>query len=157
MASFFDDGQSRRLVRCCAALLLVLALFVSGPGVAAAQKTVHVKEYTRKDGTKVKAHDRKAPEKKSTSSGAKTETSRKESSVKTASGVARDERGRIQRSAAARHAFARRTGYPNGRPGYVVDHIVPLACGGADEPSNMQWQTAAEAKAKDKVERVGCN
>jgi hypothetical protein len=71
-------------------------------------------------------------------------------------GIARDERGRIQRSAAARHAFARQTGYPGGRPGYVVDHIKPLACGGADAPSNMQWQTVAEGKAKDKIERVGC-
>jgi hypothetical protein len=40
--------------------------------------------------------------------------------------------------------------------GYVVDHIKPLACGGADAPSNMQWQTTADAKAKDKWERVGC-
>jgi hypothetical protein len=71
-------------------------------------------------------------------------------------GIARDERGRIQRSAAARHAFARQTGYPNGRPGYVIDHIKPLACGGADAPSNMQWQTVAEGKAKDKIERIGC-
>jgi hypothetical protein len=46
--------------------------------------------------------------------------------------VARDSKGRIQRSDAARHAFARQTGYPNGRPGYVIDHIVPLAFGGAD-------------------------
>jgi len=37
-------------------------------------------------------------------------------------------------------------------PGYVRDHIVPLACGGADAVSNMQWQTTEEAKAKDKVE-----
>ncbi len=63
---------------------------------------------------------------------------------------------KIQRSAAARHAFARQTGYPHGRPGYVIDHIVPLACGGEDRPSNMQWQTIAEAKEKDKVERKGC-
>jgi hypothetical protein len=49
------------------------------------------------------------------------------------------------------------TGYPHGRPGYVVDHIKPLACGGADVPSNMQWQTIAAAKAKDKVERAGCH
>jgi hypothetical protein len=25
-------------------------------------------------------------------------------------------------------------------------------CGGPDAPSNMQWQTTAEAKAKDRVE-----
>ncbi len=65
--------------------------------------------------------------------------------------------GRIQRSEAARHAFARQTGYPHGRPGYVIDHIVPLACGGTDAPSNMAWQTIAEAKAKDKWERKGCH
>ena len=41
-------------------------------------------------------------------------------------------------------------------PGYVVDHVKPLACGGADAPSNMQWQTVAAGKAKDKVERKGC-
>jgi hypothetical protein len=38
----------------------------------------------------------------------------------------------------------------------VIDHIKPLACGGVDAPSNMQWQTIAAAKAKDNVERVGC-
>ncbi|HYD34135.1 MAG TPA: HNH endonuclease [Methylophilaceae bacterium] len=40
--------------------------------------------------------------------------------------------------------------------GWVVDHIVPLACNGLDHHSNMQWQTVAEAKAKDKRERKGC-
>ena len=44
------------------------------------------------------------------------------------------------------------TGYPNGRPGYVIDHIDPLKRGGADIPSNMQWQTVEAAKAKDRVE-----
>jgi hypothetical protein len=44
---------------------------------------------------------------------------------------------KIQRSDAARHSFARQTGYPNGRSGYGIDHVVPLACGGADAPSNM--------------------
>src|SRR6516225_2415325 len=41
-------------------------------------------------------------------------------------------------------------------PGYVEDHIVPLACGGPDAPSNMQWQTIREARAKDKWEAKGC-
>lgn len=68
-------------------------------------------------------------------------------------GIARDSRGRIERSSAATHAFKKQTGYPNGRPGYVIDHIVPLSRGGADSPSNMQWQTVSEAKAKDKWER----
>lgn len=39
--------------------------------------------------------------------------------------------------------------------GMVVDHIKPLDCGGKDAPSNMQYQTIAAAKAKDKVERNG--
>jgi 5-methylcytosine-specific restriction endonuclease McrA len=69
----------------------------------------------------------------------------------------RDSRGRIRRSRSARQAFERQTGYPRGRPGYIIDHIVPLACGGADAPSNMQWQTRAAAKAKDRTERVGCS
>ncbi len=68
----------------------------------------------------------------------------------------RDGRGRIKRSESAKSDFMRSTGYPHGRNGYVVDHIVPLACGGADAPSNMQWQSATDAKAKDRWERKGC-
>jgi hypothetical protein len=62
---------------------------------------------------------------------------------------------RTPRHQAAKRAFERKTGYPHGRPGYVVDHIVPVGCGGIDDPINMQWQTIAEAKAKDKIERKG--
>lgn len=47
----------------------------------------------------------------------------------------------------------RQTGYPKGRLGYVIDHIISLSRGGQDDPSNMQWQTKADAKAKDKWER----
>jgi hypothetical protein len=42
-------------------------------------------------------------------------------------------------------------------PGYVVDHIEALTCGGPDKVSNMQWQTIQEAKAKDKRERKHCS
>lgn len=70
---------------------------------------------------------------------------------------ARDSHARIERSQSAKESFMRETGYPDGRPGHVVDHIVPLACGGADHPSNMQWQTVEEAKAKDRTERRGCS
>lgn len=41
-------------------------------------------------------------------------------------------------------------------PGYVVDHIEPLCANGADAPSNMQWQPADEAKAKDRQEWARC-
>jgi hypothetical protein len=41
-------------------------------------------------------------------------------------------------------------------PGYRKDHVVPLACGGADAVSNMQWQTIGDARAKDRWERKLC-
>jgi len=69
---------------------------------------------------------------------------------------------RPRRSAAARRAFRRlhpcpATGLLKGAcPGYVIDHVMPLACGGADAPGNMQWQTLRDAKAKDAVERRDC-
>jgi 5-methylcytosine-specific restriction endonuclease McrA len=70
----------------------------------------------------------------------------------------RDDHGRFVRCAAAKAAFVAEhpcpsTGMPwTPCPGYVVDHIVPLKRGGADAPSNMQWQTIADAKAKDRIE-----
>lgn len=45
----------------------------------------------------------------------------------------------------------------NGRcDGYVINHVVPLACGGLDSPKNMQWQTLQASKLKDKWEIIGC-
>lgn len=69
----------------------------------------------------------------------------------------RDPHGKVARSEKAKENFMRQTGYAHGRPGYVVDHIKPLACGGRDEPSNMQWQTLEAARVKDKSERKGCS
>jgi hypothetical protein len=75
---------------------------------------------------------------------------------------ARDARGRILRSPRARAAFKREYSCPStGRasgacPGWIIDHKIPLACGGLDAPANMQWESVADAKAKDRVERAGC-
>jgi len=63
---------------------------------------------------------------------------------------------RAQRSIAARQAFERQTGYPNGRPGYIVEHIVPLSCGGTDTPGNMEWLTLADGRRKNQSECVRC-
>jgi hypothetical protein len=38
-------------------------------------------------------------------------------------------------------------------PGFRKDHVVPLACGGPDAVLNLQWQTVADAIAKDYRER----
>jgi hypothetical protein len=148
-----------RLRRLLLSLALVLA-FLSGSSAdsfAAQKKAVHVKEYQKKDGTTVKAHDRAASKSK-TAKQAKEKTSAKRplADSPSSSSVKRDSNGRIERSEAAKHQFEVRSGYPHGRPGYVIDHIKPIACGGADAPSNMQWQTVAEGKEKDKWERAGC-
>ena len=73
-------------------------------------------------------------------------------------GVKRDSHGRIARSEKAKHDFQKSHPCPStgrssgGCPGYVVDHVVPLKRGGADHPSNMQWQTVQAAKIKDRTE-----
>lgn len=65
-----------------------------------------------------------------------------------------------RRSASARRAFRKEhpcpvTGKTTGRcPGWEVDHIIPLACGGPDEPRNMQWLTSEENRAKGDL---GCS
>jgi len=66
------------------------------------------------------------------------------------------------RSLEVKHEFQRQhpcpsTGRTTGAcPGYIKDHIRALACGGPDSVENMQWQTVAAAKAKDKWETKGC-
>lgn len=37
-------------------------------------------------------------------------------------------------------------------PGWVMDHMVSLRCGGADVPENIWWQRVQEAKEKDSQE-----
>jgi hypothetical protein len=71
---------------------------------------------------------------------------------------------KIDRSTAVKYAFIRANPCPASKPhtkyscpGFVVDHIKALACGGSDAVGNMQWQTLAAGKAKDKWERIGCS
>jgi hypothetical protein len=71
---------------------------------------------------------------------------------------ARDSRLQIRRSAIAKRAFRQShacpsTGKTSGAcSGYEIGHVKLLKLGGADEPGNMQWQTVADAKTKDRVE-----
>ncbi|MDR2365836.1 MAG: HNH endonuclease [Zoogloeaceae bacterium] len=66
------------------------------------------------------------------------------------------------RSKSAVHAFRKThpcpaTGESKGAcPGWQVDHVNPLKCGGADHPSNMQWLTVAAHKAKTRREAKRC-
>jgi hypothetical protein len=131
--------------------------------------TVHVQGYYRKDGTYVHEYDRSAPD---TANSSHTSTPTPRTTIHAYrknyvaqgftphSSVTRDSHGKIKRSKAAKDAFKREhpcpsTGSATGAcRGYVVDHVNPLECGGADAPSNMQWQTVAAGKAKDKTERA---
>ena len=80
------------------------------------------------------------------------------SSSRAAPGVQRNSHGKIARSGRARGEFKKSHPCPStgrssgGCPGYVIDHARPLKRGGADNPANMQWQTTAAARAKDRTE-----
>jgi hypothetical protein len=181
----------------------------SRTGSSSAAKSEHVSGYTRKDGTPVRAYNRRpagttqpsttrplagsvshtrvprvtAPRETSPTARSSATISRQPSATAMAvapnraprptanslsatsrnsnarcATCARDSRGRIARSETAKHDFQKprpcpATGKTSGPcPGYVIDHVVPLKRGGPDAPSNMQWQTTAEAKAKDRVE-----
>lgn len=71
-----------------------------------------------------------------------------------APGVKRDAHGKIDRDPRQKASFRKdhpcpSTGRTSGAcPGYEVDHVKPLACGGADSPVNMQWLSSNENRAK---------
>jgi hypothetical protein len=74
----------------------------------------------------------------------------------------RDDYGRIKRSRKVLSIFRATvpcpaTGEVGKRcKGYVIDHKIALACCGSDTIENMQYQTIADAKLKDKWERKLC-
>ena len=118
--------------------------------------SVQVQGYERKDGTYVSPYNRSPP----ASSVAPATTTRPNTSPlrvqdsqpyragHVAAGYTLDPAvhtgmfGKIKRSGAAKDAFKRSQPCPsNGNshgscPGYVIDHVGPLECGGADDPSN---------------------
>lgn len=50
----------------------------------------------------------------------------------------------------------RKRSHPQQFPGWQIDHVTPLKCGGADDATNMQWLTIADHKAKTKAEVKDC-
>lgn len=58
------------------------------------------------------------------------------------------------RSQHAKHEFDVLNGYPYGRKGYIVDHVCSLFNNGIDTIDNMQYQTIADAKIKDRIENT---
>jgi len=162
-------------------LFAVLTFSILTAPLAAQRGRVHVRGYTRSDGTHVAPHTRTAPRiYAAPSPRPRSYSSRPRSytlprgyaapkaqrapsarpyrapSARSRSYVSPDSQTRTHRSRSARDDFMGRTGYSRGRPGYVVDHIIPLCAGGADAPSNMQWQTVQDAKVKDRQERAEC-
>lgn len=66
-------------------------------------------------------------------------------------------RSRVQkRLFAATHLCPSTHRYGLPCPGNVIDHTDPLACGGPDLASNMQYQSVAAGKLKDTWERKNC-
>lgn len=159
-----------RLASTVLALLSVVAPVSGGPygwhrsssysSARSHRKLVHVRSYVRKDGTVVGKHTRSYPRKGSSRHSSSVSAARHYRPVSSLND--QDSHGRIKRSVAAKDTFKREHPCPSTRrasgpcPGYVIDHVKPLACGGPDDPSNMQWQTVADGKAKDKWERKGC-
>jgi hypothetical protein len=135
------DPCPRPLHRLFGVLLIAVSLAIAAPPVHAA-----------KSGSRAHSSSHHAGKAKASHSAPSRSSSRK------ATNVARDSNGRIKRDPAARGAFQRSnpcpsTGKKSGAcPGYVIDHVRPLKRGGADSPSNMQWQTTAEARRKDRTE-----
>lgn len=71
----------------------------------------------------------------------------------------RDAQGQILRRADVLSAFKKvhpcpSTGKTSGAcPGWIMDHVIPLACGGADSVGNLQWLPVESWRAKSLFER----
>ena len=76
----------------------------------------------------------------------------------------RDSSGKIERSMTVLREFQKlhpcpSTGLEKGKcPGWAIDHVIPLACGGCDTINNLQWmknsiKSCAGTECKDRWER----
>jgi hypothetical protein len=63
--------------------------------------------------------------------------------------------GHIKRSAAAKDAFERETGYPHGRKGYVVDHKIAWPVVGQIRRAICNGRPLRRARLKTKPSAVG--
>ncbi len=149
------------MVRRFARLLLVLVLAVSASGLSRSRSSSRSRSYHSRSSYSHRSSHRSSTRSTHRSSRSHLRSPDRYSGShrsRRASGVARNSHGRIQRSRSERASFVRSNPCPStGRRsgacrGYVVDHVRPLECGGADAPSNMQWQTTAAGKAKDRTE-----
>jgi len=67
-----------------------------------------------------------------------------------------------QRDARQIELFLKRSACPvNGKrqeacPGWVIGYLKPLCAGGVDRAANMQWQTVATAKKKEREAQKVC-
>lgn len=78
--------------------------------------------------------------------------------------VARDPNGKISRDSSVLREFKKLYACPSTGlrwgpcPGWQLDHVIPLACGGCDSVKNLQWlpgeiKSCAGTKCKDRWER----
>ena len=150
------------LVRLFRIVVLFLGCIVATPlrPALAQESPIYVKKYTKQDNPVVKVEQEPTkPARRAAQPPTATQNTQKKKETPGSSTAVEAPRGlspRAERSAAARQAFERQTGYANGRPGYLVEHIVPLSCGGTDTPGNMQWLTLAEARRKNKLDSARC-
>ena|ERR1700730_8146270 len=154
--------DAEMLVRFFRTLVIVLGFSLATPFLPAfaQEKPIHGKKDAKNDKPLVKTElERPKPEPRPAQPSKATIKPKAKKGAPTDPAAVEGPRGvspRAQRSGAARQAFERQTGYANGRPGYIVEHIVPLSCGGTDTPSNMQWLTLAEARRKNQLARDRC-